>query len=433
MIGTAPGKTQHAGAAGAGPAKRKEPIMNNAQTTQPPAVLREDEPLRTECSRHYILENGARKAVFTAPQATEAGIAPQSMVLPDIDVGGGGPLYTLANQKYTRANPDEEFVGAGTVSYDYLRVMCGATEAYEGTYTFDKEVIGISDNQITSVTMILTPYGTSSDTNTVTLVVDDREYTCNGTHQLSVDITKGFCSDSSSVTIKMKSENGDRKFEKTPMLDIVYMNDARQTCHRTFSGIQGIGVQLNVLTGGSTVAIDDITDPALGATVSHIFLPGDESTSRGKHFRLNFDETLVKKPGENAGYLYTDPAGEAFTFRRYLYKVIDGEKYDLTASEAEAVFVDVWGRLWNGTTEVYAEWRTPQGLTATSRLDGIKNVEYFEQRQDKEKHEPHHRKGDGADRGSFVLRTRGITFFFHQANSFSSGDHTVSSAVRSVS
>ena len=163
---------------------------------------------------------------------------------------------------------------------------------------------------------------------------------------------------------------------------------SKNLTRKTFSIEEGVSGEFDVISGKATVIIEDIADPTLGITISHIYNPNKDINKYGKNFKLNLDEKLVRinESGSSVQYCYTDAKGDEHTFKEYFYRIgINGKKTYITEN-ISSIIADVDGRLWLNNIEVFRELISDEGLIATSRLDGtVNNVEWIDQRVDEEK------------------------------------------------
>ena len=177
-----------------------------------------------------------------------------------------------------------------------------------------------------------------------------------------------------------------------PKLEIVYIDkDVRQSNIKMFPLVGGAEAHINMLTGDKTVAVPDMIDENMGVSISHVFKYSDDDFCCGNDVRLNVHETLVKNTdGEiEASYIYTDNLGNKHYLKERFYHLVDGEK--VYVEDKESVTVLPNGQLIIDASdgdvdiEVYREEASYNGQKATTKLEGVYNVEYFEQRIDEQK------------------------------------------------
>lgn len=160
------------------------------------------------------------------------------------------------------------------------------------------------------------------------------------------------------------------------------MNESMK--NKTFTIADGVKSVMHIKDRTISTVVDNITDPVLGLTITHIHAAKVNGSAHTSRWRLNLEETLVK---DVAGtYIYTDTTGETHTFTESFYFISDdGKKQMLKSVTAEDVTADATGRLWYGETEVFRDLRTEDGYHATTRFSDINNAEWLETRHEQEK------------------------------------------------
>ena len=146
----------------------------------------------------------------------------------------------------------------------------------------------------------------------------------------------------------------------------------------------GAEAHVELLTGKNIIKIPDITDDEMGVTISHIIPQSDYISTQffGDGLKLNLHENFVKSG--DTDYIYTDSLGDTYLFHEYyVYFANDGTKRRV---EKENVTVlDDGNLVYNDGTTVFPVERevvTYDGLKASTKLEGVKNIEDYEQRTD---------------------------------------------------
>ena len=152
---------------------------------------------------------------------------------------------------------------------------------------------------------------------------------------------------------------------------------------KQFPLVGGASAYVDMQTGKGTIVVPDISDDQMGVQISHVINGGDENLCCGDGARLNLHETLVK---EENGYVYTDEIGEKHNVTEQFYYVKEnGEKQIIT--DKSSITVEANGKMTylDKPYIVYRQEKTDNGLKVTTTLEGIKNVEYYDQRVDEQK------------------------------------------------
>lgn len=177
-----------------------------------------------------------------------------------------------------------------------------------------------------------------------------------------------------------------------PEIEITYVEqERRQSNIKTFPLVGGAEAHINMLTGDKTVTVPDMIDENMGVSISHVFKYSDDDFCCGNDVRLNVHETLVKNTDDEieASYIYTDSLGNKHYLKERFYYLVDGEK--VYVEDKESVTVLPNGKLIIEASnvgediEIYREEASYNGQKATTKLEGVYNVEYFEQRSDEVK------------------------------------------------
>ena len=142
---------------------------------------------------------------------------------------------------------------------------------------------------------------------------------------------------------------------------------------------EGLTGVLTIRGHEMAVVAEDICDPVLGITLKHAYVPVGGTPT----WRSSLDASL-KKGSE--GYVYTDMLGKAHRFHELFYTKKKGGARQKLTSDTEALTVDTAGRLWCADgTEAFRELRTKDGYRANTKLTGIANEKWLEQRTEEER------------------------------------------------
>lgn len=271
--------------------------------------------------------------------------------------------------------------------YDHIYVCRYSDHSVTPTITFRKSLLDLTRVDVIQAKLNLFKHGNQTNADTVTMKIGRTTVTHLNASVLSVDITDVFNEAASDfcVEVKMLTSNSERNFSFSPSLELTYHSkDFSHPLNQTIPVADGATIEHNIYSGNAVFAFSDISDPVLGVSVSHIYKPNDELTEYGHNYRLNLDEKLTAIPS-NTGrtkYVYSDEVGDKHTFDESFY-YIDASGNKVFVSEPTVV--DVEGRFWFNDIEVFRELTTVCGLRATTRIDGVNDCEYIEQRMDEEK------------------------------------------------
>lgn len=248
--------------------------------------------------------------------------------------------------------------------------------------------VDFTRNKLISAKLIFKSY--DNDEHSANVRIGDTTYSQYGTNDITVDITNAYKNASGTFTIDVSMETiGMARVFYIPDLEILYQPLTDTPVRKTFSVGDSVTTGLDVLSGNAVIEFDDITDPVLGVSVSHMYKPNDSIAEYGKNFRLNLDEKLEKvgSTDSNEKYIYTDPYGDVHTFNENFYSIgKNGQKVYVDTDEFDLITADADGRLWKDDTEVFRELTTIQGLRASARLENsVNNAEWVEERLDEEK------------------------------------------------
>ena len=220
----------------------------------------------------------------------------------------------------------------------------------------------------------------------------------------------------------------------SPILEVEYLtSDDSVPAKENFSLAGGVNGTLNLTSGEFVTGFTDAStkSSALACQISHVYKKNSTNYGCGKNWRLNLHQTLVKNTVANAGvdYIYTDSDGEKHGFiETYYYLNAANNKVTVAKS---AVTVELDGSLWykSGSTsyEVFKDQRTATGMSLSTKMEGFKNAENLEQRQNERKQaEEYFEACKNNLKENVVMNISGGTIYRELKNSFT-GD-TLSAA-----
>lgn len=171
-----------------------------------------------------------------------------------------------------------------------------------------------------------------------------------------------------------------------------FIDDEMMPASETYALAGGVEANVALDSGELIASFNDIAliKTSLPFKISHTFKTSGNDFGCGKCWRLNLHQTLTKTNSKNNGcdYIYTDGSGYKHGFTEsYYYFNESGEK---TTIHKKDVKVDaptgvMYTEISEKKYEVFKDQKTTSGLTLTTRLEGFKNIEYYEQRQKEEK------------------------------------------------
>ena len=180
-----------------------------------------------------------------------------------------------------------------------------------------------------------------------------------------------------------------------PPIDVIveyFIDDEMMPASETYALAGGVEANVALDSGELTASFNDIAlvKSSLPFKISHTYKTSNDNFGCGKNWRLNLHQTLTKTNSKNNGcdYIYTDGSGYKHGFTEsYYYFNESGEK---TTIHKKDVKVDaptgvMYTEISDKKYEVFKDQKTTSGLTLTTRLEGFKGIEYYEQRQKEEK------------------------------------------------
>ena len=180
-----------------------------------------------------------------------------------------------------------------------------------------------------------------------------------------------------------------------PIGDVVveyFIDDEMTPGNETYALAGGVETNVTLDTGETTTSFEDISlnKAILPFKITHTHKKSNVNFYCGKNWRLNLHQSLIKGSSENNGsdYIYTDGNGIQHGFiETYYYFDAAGKK--TTINKSDVKFDQPSGKMYYEISgkkcDVFKEQRTTSGLQLTTRIEGFKDIEYYEQRQKEEK------------------------------------------------
>ena len=284
---------------------------------------------------------------------------------------------------------DSYWMHIGNRYYSYIYLQNNGYEKITAKLRIKKSGIDLTRNKVISAKLIFQVPAGDTYTSSTRIRIGNKNYSHKNERTLTADIIDLYNSTPGdfNVDLSIDSKYPSRKFN-LPILQIEYQPINNDVVCKTLSLEPDANAEFDVLSGNATIVFNDISDPTLGVSVSHVYKPNDAIVEYGQNFRLNLDEKLIKTSNSSTGaqYTYTDSNGNVHTFNEHFYQIgANGTKVYIT-SEISSIIADADGRLWLNGTEVFRELTTNRGLRASARLEGVvNNAEWVEQRIDEEK------------------------------------------------
>ena len=272
-----------------------------------------------------------------------------------------------------------------------IRVYISSTVGieYRTILTIKKSLLNLMEGVISNVTLSLVSIGEIGRF----YCDDDSYYIERSGQEMRLDITKQFKENTDDFILEFTTETQDREIafsmtDNPPVLEIEYLtNENVKPTKKSFT-LAGIATgEVNLATGDMVTTICDVKpqDSVMGLGIYHVHKRAAEDYSVGGGFRLNLNESLVRNSAND--YIYTDASGNKHGFRDYYYYINEtGNKtYIKTKSDIE---VSAIGELTYIDEEekkykVVCEYKSTEGLQVITTLEGLKNIDFFEQRDSK--------------------------------------------------
>lgn len=171
-----------------------------------------------------------------------------------------------------------------------------------------------------------------------------------------------------------------------------FIDDEMMPANETYTLAGGVEANVALDSGELTASFDDIAliKTSLPFKISHTYKTSSDNFGCGKNWRLNLHQTLTKTNSKNNGcdYIYTDGSGYQHGFTEsYYYFNESGEKTTVYKKDVkiDAPTGVMYTEISDKKYEVFKDQKTTSGLKLTTRLEGFKDIEYYEQRQKEEK------------------------------------------------
>ena len=171
-----------------------------------------------------------------------------------------------------------------------------------------------------------------------------------------------------------------------------FIDDEMMPASETYTLAGGVEANVALDSGELIASFNDIAliKTSLPFKISHTFKTSGNDFGCGKCWRLNLHQTLTKTNSKNNGcdYIYTDGSGYKHGFTEsYYYFNESGEKTTVYKKDVkiDAPTGVMYTEISDKKYEVFKDQKTTSGLKLTTRLEGFKDIEYYEQRQKEEK------------------------------------------------
>ncbi len=293
---------------------------------------------------------------------------------------------------YTTSSSGTSYSGWYTTSSNYIRVQKASNCEYKTSLTIKKSQINLMDTTILSVKLILSPYGSFSG---YLYFNGSSKYYSTANGKLKLDMTSVFKSATGDFTVTLTpSSYVNMQFlmsDEPPVIEIEYLTNENVRPTKKKFTLAGIATgEVNLANGSMVTTICDVKpeDSVMGLGIYHIHKKDAENYALGGNFRLNLNESLIRVDSEkytlnDVGYVYTDANGNKHAFRDYYYYIDNlGEK--VYVDDKSKVIIDAEGKMTcNIGEQIYSvtcEYKSTSGLKAMTEIEGVKNIEYFEQR-----------------------------------------------------
>lgn len=159
--------------------------------------------------------------------------------------------------------------------------------------------------------------------------------------------------------------------------------------YKTFGAGRVASGRVDLATGALVFVHEDTRSDSsiLPVSISHIYSSkiANEAGNYGKGFKLNLNQTLSSRAGDDTKWKYTDGNGDQHKFKeKYFYRDENGRKQFISGLKTGDIKIDQEGRLFEIATEreVFAEIKTRSGLRLHTRLKNFKGSEKIETRED---------------------------------------------------
>ncbi len=349
-----------------------------------PGALYEEESLRTANSKTWRMNNGTAKRIVSFDvEQTAVKSSGQKTARGKVTANASALSVTVYSKTHTGA----EWM---TVESQYIRVsQKPLNTAYKTVIAIDKSKLRIYGKKASKARLTLLG---SSVLGSGTFKISGKMY--DTAINLYLDITSSFNDSGDVLELEMAPYDGDFDCQysltgiNAPVLELEYIvNEEIKPCRRQVALAGNAVGTLDALTGELSCEIPVASGEGLSvnAGVSLIHKNSGDMLNCGDNFRLNLHEKLEKVSNDayDSNYVYTDSYGEKFGFKENFY-YIDRNRNKVNVTK-DNVIVDFDGSLRYNDNKVYKEELSSTGWKAVTRLDGVKNADILEQRQDEYK------------------------------------------------
>lgn len=283
-----------------------------------------------------------------------------------------------------------------TLNEDALRLIYTRDSKHYGIIKIDTSCIQEKSNTLKATLKANTNMPISGVEFDCKVVVDNyyfETFTITTTEEFSLDIPIGKylkkAENELEIQLSLKNLYGEETLIGYFSLEAEYTEEtSKKHITQTAQLVGGAEEIVDLFTGDSVTRIIDTADENIGIEISHILKRSEDDFCCGEDARLNIHEKLVKNEDTDlsAEYVYTDDLGNTHYLKETFYYIDStGTKQDITDKTAITVLSN--GKLeyidpeTSTHFEVYRKEATFCGLKAVTNLDNVKNIKYFEQRQ----------------------------------------------------
>ena len=167
--------------------------------------------------------------------------------------------------------------------------------------------------------------------------------------------------------------------------NIEYIIDEYGNAKRSIPLNEKINSTVNLTNGDLVFNIVDtfIKAGQIQFPIFHTYRRSNLKHNCGNRYNLNIHQN-IKRIGEN--YFFFNKNGEYEKINEYFFYIINGEKIYVDKQHVDfSNEYELFIRLYGVSHKIYREQTTDSGLIFKSRLEGIKNIKYIDQRIDEEK------------------------------------------------
>ncbi|MCH5164496.1 MAG: RHS repeat-associated core domain-containing protein [Clostridiales bacterium] len=265
-------------------------------------------------------------------------------------------------------------------STNKIEVASTDKEEKRSTIKIKKSALNLLNKRIARGVLYLT----NANSSYSTLLVDGYSKGVSGRGKLEIDLTSKLKnSGTEDITIVLTAPQGtSAAFTTTtnaPYILIEYLtNENIKECKREIDLVENVKGVFDIATGEFTPEIFIASGDGLSLNygITQIFKQSSENFACGDNFRLNLHEEL-KQYGGN--FIYTDMYGIKHGFTEHFYYF--DENGDKKTVEKWGVSISPLGEMSYEGKEVFREEVSDSGLRASTQLQGISGIRYFEQRQ----------------------------------------------------